>query len=134
MISTDLIMPQNHIYRKILPLINIKELSKFIKNKNPFVGPNGFGNKRLIFINVLQYLENLSDRDMEKEIQENITKKWFCGFSLSEKTPTYSTFCKFRTDIIGDDNINLFYQEIKRQIGTSLTLTEIKKNFKIIKK
>ena len=39
-------------------------------------------------------MENLSDRELEKFLQENNAAKWFCGFSLVDRTPNYSVFSK----------------------------------------
>ena len=37
-------------------------------------------------------MEGLSDRELERLIQENTAAKWFCGFSLTDKTPDFSVF------------------------------------------
>ncbi|QIV94380.1 transposase [Allofrancisella frigidaquae] len=44
-------------------------------------------------------MEDLSDRELEKYLQENTAAKWFCEFALSEKTPDHSVFCKLRKNI-----------------------------------
>ena len=41
-------------------------------------------------------MENLSDRELARFIQENNVGKWFCDFSLSENTPDYSVFSRLR--------------------------------------
>lgn len=41
-------------------------------------------------------MEDLSDRELERYLQENNAAKWFCEFKLSEKTADYSVFSKFR--------------------------------------
>jgi transposase len=46
---------------------------------------------------LLQHLEDISDRALERFLQENTAAKWFCNFALSDKTPTYSIFSKMRT-------------------------------------
>ena len=33
---------------------------------------------------LLQVMEDLSDRELEKYLSENTSGKWFCGFSLME--------------------------------------------------
>lgn len=45
---------------------------------------------------VLQFLEDVSDREMERFMRENLAAKWFCGFGLSDKTPDHSFFGDFR--------------------------------------
>lgn len=43
-----------------------------------------------------QFMEDLSDRQLEKFIQENNAAKWFCGFNLMEQTLDFSVFSKTR--------------------------------------
>jgi len=50
----------------------------------------GFGLLRLFKCLLLQFMENLSDRDLEKYLIENTAAKWFCEFGLSEVTPDFS--------------------------------------------
>jgi transposase, IS5 family len=44
-------------------------------------------------------MEDLSDRELEKYIQENLAGKWFCEFALTEKTPDHSVFTRARKKI-----------------------------------
>jgi len=44
-------------------------------------------------------MEDLSDREMERYLQENVAAKYFCGFSLTEKTPDYISFSKMRARV-----------------------------------
>ena len=41
---------------------------------------------------LLQWMEDLSDRELERFLQENNAGKLFCGFSLLEKNPDHSNF------------------------------------------
>ena len=44
----------------------------------------------------MQHMEDLSDREMERYLQENVAVKYFCGFSLTCKTPDHTLFSKMR--------------------------------------
>ena len=37
-------------------------------------------------------MEDLSDRELERFLQENLAGKYFCGFSLEDDTPDHSYF------------------------------------------
>lgn len=39
-------------------------------------------------------MEDLSDRELERLLQENTAAKWFCDFSLAEVTPDFTLFNK----------------------------------------
>jgi len=55
-----------------------------------------YGSERLFKSILLQDLEDLSDRELERFFQENLATKWLCGFSINKKTPDHSCFEKFR--------------------------------------
>jgi len=59
---------------------------------------------------LLQFWEDYSDQEMEKALEENVTIKWFCGFGLLKKTPTFSYFSKLRKRIEIKNIVNLFNQ------------------------
>ena len=44
-------------------------------------------------------MEDISDRELERFLQENNAGKLFCGFSLLEKTPDHSYFSVLRSRI-----------------------------------
>ncbi|PCI93647.1 hypothetical protein COB11_04990 [Candidatus Aerophobetes bacterium] len=72
-----------------------KQFKKLDKG-NPF---KGYGLLKLFKCLLLQFMENLSDREVEAFIQENNAAKFFCGFELKDKTPDHTVFCKTRSRI-----------------------------------
>ena len=56
----------------------------------------------------LQFLEDKSDRQMERFLQENLAAKYFCLFGLTEPTPDHSYFGRFREQIGTYQLSNLF--------------------------
>ena len=54
------------------------------------------GAERSFLMLVLQFVEDISDREMERFIRENLAAKWFCGFGLSDRTPYHSFFGSLR--------------------------------------
>jgi IS5 family transposase len=69
-------------------------------------------------------MEDLSDREFERFIAENNAAKWFCGFTLLEKTPDYTTICKFRS-LIGTKQMEKVFKEVKRQMQTKSYCSEV---------
>lgn len=59
----------------------------------------GYGLERLFKCLLLQFMENLSDRELERYLAENTAAKWFCDFGLNEATPDYSVFSKICSKI-----------------------------------
>jgi IS5 family transposase len=64
---------------------------------------------------ILQFMEDYSDREMERALQENNAVKWFCGFELTERTPDYSYFSKLRARL-GTKNIEKLFKFINAQL------------------
>ena len=92
MVSLDSLVQDSHVYRKFNQTWSFKntetKLRRFEKN-NPH---KGYGLLRLFKCLLLQFMEDLSDRELEKFLQENTAGKWFCGFTLTDKTPDHSVF------------------------------------------
>ena len=93
MVSVEQLMSQKHTYRRLKKLLDFDRIAKSVKVKTYDVGAEGFGKLRLIMCLILQFMEDLSDREFERFIAENNAAKWFCGFSLLEKTPDFTTIC-----------------------------------------
>jgi len=94
--TVDELVKADHPYRKILALVDFESLTRSMRVLNPKLGRPGYnlvaGFKALI----LQWMEDLSDRQLERFLQENTAAKLFCGFTLTEKVPDHSYFCELR--------------------------------------
>jgi transposase, IS5 family len=124
MISLDRLVPKNHAYRKIKDLVNFSKMLRELKDIEKEEGAKGYGIDRLFFCLLLQFMEDLSDREMERFIQENTSAKWFCGFGLTEKTPKYSLFCRVRTRI-GCNRISKIFDEVRSQLKARGYMNEV---------
>ena len=101
------LVKKDHPYRKLLAVIDFalsilhyrffwayKILAKniaHIKN-NQVVGRAGYKVDSCLKMLTLQFMEDLSDRELERFLAENNAAKLFCDFSLTEKTPDHSLF------------------------------------------
>jgi len=124
MVSVEQLVSENHTYRRLKNLLKFASIVQSVKLKESDVGATGFGKLRLILCMILQFMEDLSDREFERFIAENTAAKWFCGFGLIEKTPDFTTFCKFRT-LIGTKNMSRLFNEVKRQLKAKGYCSEI---------
>ena len=124
MVSVEMLVPEKHTYRKLKSLLDFGRIVKAVKIKVSDVGAIGFGRERLIICLILQFMEDLSDREFERYMSENIAAKWFCGFGLTEKTPDYTTTCKFR-NFVGTKQMSRLFGEVKRQLQAQGHCTEV---------
>ena len=117
MVSLEQLVPKGHSYRKYLELLNFKHLTTELRKKeNEYTkGATGYGMETLFKCLLLQIMENLSDRELEKALQENLYMKYFCGFSITSKTPTYSLFSRVR-DRIGTHRLSKLFIRVRKSL------------------
>lgn len=60
----------------------------------------------------LQFLYDLSDREMEEQAAFNLVYKWFLGLSVEELPPDFSTLSRFRTRLGAEGFEKLFNQVV----------------------
>jgi transposase, IS5 family len=94
----DLVVP-THPYRKLLSTIDFSFLCVPLHGLYSDFGRPAYRVEQGFCALVLQWMEDLSDRELERYLQENIAGKYFCGFGLSDKTPDHSYFCELRKRI-----------------------------------
>ena len=99
MVSLEELVPANHIYRKFKELWDFTEIEKEMDKMEYNLTHKGYGAFRLFLCLLVQFMEDLSDRELETYIQGNVHAKWLCGFSLVEKTPDHSVFGNARKRI-----------------------------------
>lgn len=124
MVSVDSLVPQNHPYRKLKDLIDFKKIVSSINLEESALGATGYTIPRLVMCLILQFMENLSDRLFERFMAENVSGKWFCEFGITEKTPDYSTFCKFRNKL-GLEEIERVFNAVREQLKAKGYLSEV---------
>ena len=95
-ITTDQLVSNDHVYRRIIGYFDFEKICKEFEKFYDVKGAPGYEVEKGVKALILQFMEDYSDRQMERALQENVAVKWFCGFELIEKTPDYSYFSKLR--------------------------------------
>lgn len=124
MVSLDELVPSNHIYRKFLELWNLAEVELEMKGIEILSDYKGYGAFRLFKCLLIQFLEDLSDRELEAYIQGNNPAKWLCGFGLIEKTPDHTVFTRARAKI-GTKRLSKIFNILKDQLRSQGYMNEI---------
>ena len=99
MTSIDSLVSIDHPYRKLKESMDFDRLTKSVKIETSDIGAVGYTIPRLIMMLILHFMENLSDRQFERFMKENLAGKWFCSFGLTDQTPDFTTICKFRNKL-----------------------------------
>jgi IS5 family transposase len=114
----------NHSYRKIKKIVNFEELLKPFHLLYSDKGAQGIAVETGFKCLLMQFYEDLSDRQMENALKDNNPMKWFCGFSLLEKTPDHSYFGKLRKRIGTKKLVELFNQ-ITAQLRNKQMISDV---------
>ena len=123
-ICLDDLVPVSHQYRRFADLWSFESAAKTLKKLEKDNPNKGFGLLRLFKCLLLQFMEDLSDRELERFIQENNSAKWFCGFTLNEKTPDHSVFSKTRT-LIGTQRLSGIFAQLREQLKKQGVMNEV---------
>lgn len=122
--TLDGLVSEDHPYRKLDALLSFDELA------NPFLdiySAKGRKEKGVTFglrTLVLQFIEDISDREMERFLRENNSAKWFCELGLTEKTPDHSYFGDFRKRL-GTKNIMAVFQRVRESLKAMSLIREV---------
>jgi len=119
----DLVSPK-HNYRKFAKIWSFQFVEKKLKKLEKNNPNKGHGLLRIFKCLLLQFMENLSDRELEKFIEENNAAKWFCGFNLKDKTPDHSVFCETRKKI-GTNLLSKIFTDLRDQLRKHKLMNEV---------
>jgi len=124
MICLEQLVGKAHRYRRFMEVWDfqgVDGLLKKAKKNNPY---EGYGIRKLFRCLLLQFLEDLSDRELEVFLQENMAGKWFCGFSLSEQTPDHTVFTRARKRI-GTSLLSEIFAQLRDQLKAKGYMNEV---------
>ncbi len=124
MVSLEDLIPTNHIYRRFLNLWKFEGVQNQLRDVEKDNNYKGYGMLRLFKCLLLQFLEDLSDRELERYLQENTASKWFCGFGLTEITPNYTVFGRVRQRI-GTSRLSKIFGELRDQLKMQGYMNEV---------
>lgn len=124
MVSLEELISKNHTYRRFISIWSFQEAQKELKKlekTNPY---KGYGLLRLFKCLLLQFMENLSDRELERYLQENNAAKWFCQFHLTEVTPDHTVFSRIRKKI-GTNRLSKIFSNLRDQLKKQGLMNEV---------
>lgn len=101
----DMVVPQDHFFRKLRDLIDwsrfTKKLIKLYKG-GVIVGRPPFNPGMLLKIELVAYLYNLSERQVEDYLIDTLSAKFFVGLAADQPAPDHSTLTPSDTPVPSD--------------------------------
>lgn len=105
----------NHPFRIMNELVKFDRFARTFRTLYATTGTKGFPVEQAFRLLIVQWLEDYSDREMERAVQENLAVKWFCGFDLTDETPDHSFFGRFRARL-GTKNLGWIFQALNDEL------------------
>jgi transposase, IS5 family len=124
MVSLNELVSQGHQYRKFVQAFDFNEIYPMLAKVQSDNNYQGYTLKRLFLCLLLQFMEDVSDRELERMIQENTAAKWFCGFGLSEQTPDFTVFSRARGRI-GTQLLSEIFTILRKQLKKKGYMSEV---------
>jgi IS5 family transposase len=128
------IVRKDHPLRKVAQVINFKHLANRFWRALKTLGRRGYGLEVGIKCVFLQFYYDLSDRQLEERLKDDISFRLFCGFKIDEETPDHSYFGRVRK-LLGPDKVGRMFRllvekatekEIMRQVFRFVDATAVK--------
>jgi len=118
-LTLDSLVADTHPYRKLDALLDFHFLSAPYASLYSVMGRKEKGIEFGLRTLVLQFIEDVSDREMERFLQENNAAKWFVHLGLGEKSVDHSYFGDFRQRL-GTENLMTIFDQVRdslKQMG-----------------
>lgn len=106
---------ENHPFRLLSASIKLDKIARKYRHMYSNLGSKGLPIEKAFRLLVIQFLEDYSDREMERAISENLAVKWFCGYQISEPTPDHSFFGIFRKRL-GTQNLKNIFDQVNDKL------------------
>lgn len=124
MVCLDQLVSAKHQYRKFKDLFDFTIASEELRSVESPANYKGYGILRLFKCLLLQFMEDLSDRELERYLSDSNAAKWFCDFDLTEDTPDYSVFSKLRARI-GTNLLSKIFSSFRDQLRSQGYMSEV---------
>lgn len=119
----DLVRP-DHPYVRLLALVPFDVLCAPLRALYSKMGRAGYPVESVFKALLLQWIEDLSDRELERFLEENLAAKLFCGFSLTDPTPDFSTFSLARSRI-GTEGLADLFNSVRDSLRSAGLVREV---------
>ncbi|WP_341750118.1 transposase [Candidatus Tisiphia endosymbiont of Sialis lutaria] len=124
LVSLEKLVSEEHQYRKFKELFNFNKIQAELTSVEPASNYKGYGVERLFKCLLLQFMEDLSDRELERYLSDSNAAKWFCEFNLREATPDHSVFSKLRKKI-GTSKLSEIFSIFREQLRSKGYMSEV---------
>ena len=116
LVDLDSLVSSTHPYRRFHAYL--PDATEALADVRPLKGADGEGVERLFRCLLAHFMEDLSDRELERYLEENLAAQWLCGFTVSEPTPDDSLVTRVRARI-GSTRRSHLFAVMRQQLKTA---------------
>lgn len=116
----DRVIPNNHFLRKLSETVDfsfVNELCMDAYENSGSVGNRPYEPAMLFKILFLSFLYDISAREMEEQINDRMSFKWFLNLAVDDHAPDHSTLTCF-VERLGADKFGIIFNQIIEQAKT----------------
>ncbi len=95
----NVIVRTDHELRKVSAVVDFGKIARKYVELKTVLGRKGYGLGVGIQCLFLQFYYDLSDREMENRLRDDLAFRWFCGIGLDNETPDHTFFSRIRTTL-----------------------------------
>ena len=122
--TVDELVRSDHPYRRMLAAIPFESLCGPLKAMYSDLGRAGYPVESMFKALIVQFDRDLSYRELERELEENVVVKFFCGFQLTDATPDYSTLCEF-SNRLGPQKLSGLFRTLGQALRAAGLVREV---------
>jgi IS5 family transposase len=119
----DQVVPADHFLRQLKRIIEwerfTKKLIRLYKGGG-VVGRPPFDPALVLKVELIAYLYNLTERQVEVYINENLPAKYFVGLAVDQSAPDHSTLTVFRERLVKRGKQKVFEEMLEEMVQTAL--------------
>lgn len=109
------LVPADHLLRRIAAAVDFSFVSELVQDCYcPDNGRPSWEPLVLFKVVFLQFLYDLSDRQVEEQVNLHLACKWFVGLQPEETGPDHSALCRFRARL-GPEKFQQIFNQIVAQ-------------------
>lgn len=117
------VVPAQHFLRQLKQMIPwerfTRKLLKLYKG-GAVVGRPPFDPALVLKVELIAYLYNLTERQVEVYVNENLPAKYFVGLAVDAKAPDHSTLTVFRERLVKSGKLNVFEEMLEEIVQMAL--------------
>lgn len=109
------LIPPDHLLRRLSASVDFSFVPELVTDRYcPDNGRPSWDPLMLFKVVFLQFLYDLSDRQVEEQVNLHLACKWFVGLQPEETAPDHTALCRFRARL-GSDTFQAIFNHIVAQ-------------------